>query len=207
MIQIKRAKSEDIPFIAKIVLMAESTGYEITSYEKMFGQKAEDLIPIFEKILANKLSGFPLAVDSYLIAFSDDQPVAAISVYVEGENGDSNHLMTGALMSGFDRKSLGQAFAFLKNNHELSIPKKRGSLQIDCVATFPEFRGKGLLKELLKEAEKLAQEKNCSELQIQVWKKNENAVKAYEKLGFTVTEERLSNSDSTNGKILITKHL
>lgn len=207
MITIRNAEQSDCGFLANIILLAESTGFEITSYTKMFGKTNEELLPHFQKIINNDTNGHPLTYKSYLIACVDTIPVSAISVYKEGEFGDSNHLMTGALMTGFDRKSVAQAFGFLKNHHELSISKKINTLQIDCVATLPEFRGKGILKQLLLESEKIALEKNCEEIQIQVWKQNEGAVKVYEKLGYAIVREQLSHQDDGNGKIIMIKTL
>lgn len=205
MINIRKATKEDIPFLAGIILLAESTGNEITSYTKMFGMTDEELQPMIEKSITNDMKGHPLTYHTYLVATVDGAPAAAISVYTEGEFGDSNHLMTGALMNGFDRKKIGPAFAFLKEHAYLNIPKTRNTLQIDCVATLPEFRGQGLLKQLVNEAERMAADAGIRELQIQVWKKNEGAVSAYGKLGYVTTAEQLSQEDKTNGKIVMTK--
>ncbi len=205
MITLRKAKSSDCQFLASIVLMAEDTGYEITAYTKMFNMPNDELLPVFEKILNNEKEGHPLTYRSYIVALIDNVPAAAIAVYCEGEFGDSNHLTTGALMTGFDRKSMSAAFSFLKQHSELAFVKKNNSLQIDCVATLPDYRGKGLLKSLIEDAERIARIKNISELQIQVWKKNEQAIKAYEKLGFKITDERLSKSVVGNGKLIMTK--
>jgi len=207
MITIKQAEKKDCSFIAKIILLAESTGYEITSYTKMFGKTMDELLPAFEKMIDNETDGHPLTYKSYLVAYLDGEPASAISVYKEGENGDSNHLMTGALMTGFDRKSVASAFGFLKNHNDISIQKKQNTLQIDCVATLPEFRGKGLLKELMKAAEEKAKQLHVNEIEIQVWKKNEAAVVVYEKSGYKIVQEMISNKEGRNGKILMTKKI
>ena len=207
MITIRKANANDCNFIAKIILLAESTGFEITSYTKMFSKTNDELLPYFEKIINNETDGHPLTYKSYLIACIDNVPVSAISVYKEGEFGDSNHLMTGALMTGFDRKSVALAFGFLKNHSDISIQKKINTLQIDCVATLPEYRGKGILKQLLAETEKIAHNSQLNEIQIQVWKKNDGAVKVYEKSGYKISTEMLSNADSGNGKVLMIKNI
>lgn len=207
MVTVRKATKDDCHFIAEIILLAESTGNEITSYTKMFGMSDEELMVTMEKMIANEIEGHPLTYRTYLIATIDNQPVAAISAYKESEAGDSNHLMTGVLMTGFDRKKVSAAFGFLKQNAYLSIPKGRGTMQIDCVATLPEHRRKGLLKLLIAEAEKEAAAKGVNEVQIQVWKKNTTAVKAYEKLGYQVVAEQLSNEDIENGKQLMTKKI
>ena len=205
MVTIRKAEQADCHFLATIILLAESTGFEITAYTKMFDKTMEELLPSFEKMINNPTEGHPLTYKSYLIACVDGIPASAFSVYKEGEFGDSNHLMTGALMTGFDRKSVAQAFGFLKNHGDITIQKKPGTLQIDCVATLPEYRGKGLLKELMKAAEQRGKELGANEIQIQVWKKNEGAVAVYEKSGYKVVQEMMSATDTGNGKILMTK--
>ena len=205
MITIRKAESRDCQFLATIILLAESTSFEITSYTKMFGKTNEELLPTFEKIINNETEGHPLTYKSYLIACVGETPASAISVYQEGAFGDSNHLMTGALMTGFNRKDIGAAFNFLKDHSEISISKKNNTLQIDCVATLPKYRGKGLLKELLNEAENMANVLPISEIQIQVWKKNELAKKVYRKYGYKVSHELISATDVDNGKVLMTK--
>lgn len=205
MITIRKAEQKDCQFLATIILLAESTGFEITSYAKMFGKTNEELLPVFKKIINNETEGHPLTYKSFMVACVDGIPASAISVYREGEFGHSTHLMTGALMTGFDKKSVALAFCFLKNNAELNISKKNNSLQIDCVATLPEYRGMGLLKQLLTEAERTASEFQAHEIQIQVWKQNETAVKAYEKAGYKIVEEMISAANNKNGKVLMTK--
>lgn len=207
MITIRKAQQSDCTFLASIVLLAEDTGFEITSYTKMFNRSIEELLPIFEKIISNDTQGHPLTFRSYIIALEDGIRASAIALYKEGEFGDSNHLTTGALMTGFDRKSMSTAFGFLRKHSELGITKKAKSLQIDCVATLPEYRGKGMLRNLIAEAELVAKQNEVSELQILVWKKNEAAINAYKKLGFVIEEERASLLEPNNGKVLMIKKI
>lgn len=207
MVSIKEGSKADCAFLAKIILLAEESGFEITSYSNMFEKTNEELLPIFEKIINNDTKGHPLTYSSFLIANESGKSCGAIAVYVEGEYGDSNHLTTGALMTNFGRKEMQSAFAFLRKHSELSIPKKSGTLQVDCVATLPEFRGKGMLKSLIAEAERRANALNINEVQIQVWKNNLGAIAAYEKLGYKITEIKLSNSMPEDGKVLMTKNI
>lgn len=207
MITVRKAVKSDSHFLASIILLAENTGHEITSYTKLFNKTNEELLPIFERIVEGGMEGYPLTFKSFLVACVNDIPSAAIAIYKEGEFGDSNHLTTGALMTNFDRKSMALAFGFLKNHAELSITKSLHSLQIDCVATLPEQRGKGLLKLLIAEAERYAKQKDVGQLEIQVWKKNESAISAYSKIGFTIKEEKLSSQEDNNGKVLMIKNL
>jgi RimJ/RimL family protein N-acetyltransferase len=50
--------------------------------------------------------------------------------------------------------------------------------------TLPEYRGKGINQEIIKELTRWAASKNISEIQLEVYFENQPAIKAYEKVGF-----------------------
>ncbi len=202
-IQIKQALKKDCDFIAKIILFAESTGTETTTYQKMFDMDSKELLPIFAQIINNEKKGHSLTYTSYYIASINNKQVGAISAYIEGEHGSSNHLLTGALMSGFNREVLQESFRFLAKNRELHLEKTTGSLQIDSVATLANFSGKGVFSKLLKTAEEAYKKLGVSNSEIQVWKKNVLAIKTYEAKGYIQALE----SEKINGKIIMTKEL
>lgn len=206
-VRLRKATVNDCAFIAKLIFLAESTGAEITSYEKMFGKPASELIPVFEKMVNNPSKGHPLTYDSYLIAEVDGVPAGGLSVYVEGEYGDSNHLMTGALMYAFPRDEVQRAFKFLAENKDVQIEKRVGNLQLDCVGTFNEFSGLGIFSKLLGFVEDEYRQKGVSKAEIQVWKKNEHAIHVYEKKGYRIFAEKLCATDPSNGKVLMEKEL
>jgi ribosomal protein S18 acetylase RimI-like enzyme len=207
MITVRKAQASDCAFIAGIILEAETSGAEITSYEKMFRLPVNELQEIFSKALETSPEGHALTWRNFLIATENEIPVAGLSAYVEGSNGDSSHLTTAVLMASFPRKQLGDAFRFLRSHEEVSIPKTNHTLQLDCVATLPAHRGKGALRLLIDAALQEAKNKNVAIAEIQVWKKNASAIAAYEKLGFRAVMEKLSNSEEGNGKVLMQKEL
>jgi ribosomal protein S18 acetylase RimI-like enzyme len=55
---------------------------------------------------------------------------------------------------------------------------------LEYIEVDPQFQGKGIGKTLMKEAEKIAQEKGHSLLSLQVWETNVNAKSLYLKNGF-----------------------
>jgi ribosomal protein S18 acetylase RimI-like enzyme len=204
---VRRATASDCAFVSRIILEAETSGAEITSYEKMFGKSREELAPVFEKAIADSPGGHALTWRTFFIAEENGQPAAALSAYIEGSNGDSSHLTTAVLMTAFPRAEVSAAFRFLRSHSEVSLSKGLGTLQVDCVATLPEFRGKGALRTLLEAAMEFGKSEGAKEAQIQVWKKNTGAIAAYERLGFRITEEKESSSEPGNGKVIMTKAL
>jgi ribosomal protein S18 acetylase RimI-like enzyme len=207
MITVRKALATDCAFIAGIILEAETSGAEITSYEKMFQLSSAELQEIFSKALETSPAGHALTWQDFLIATENEIPVAGLSAYIEGSNGDSSHLTTAVLMNSFPRKQLGDAFRFLRQHEEVSIPKTNHTLQLDCVATLPAHRGKGALRLLMDAALKDAKNKGAALAEIQVWKKNASAIATYEKLGFHSVTEKPSHTEAGNGKVLMQKEL
>lgn len=205
--QVRRASLDDCAFVSTIILEAETSGAEITSYEKMFGLDRATLSEAFAKALPASPAGHALTWQTFFIAEENGVPAAGLSAYVEGSNGDSSHLTTAVLMTAFPRAAVSTAFRFLREHADVSIPKGNGTLQLDCVATLPEHRGKGALRLLIAVALEFGKNEGAKEAQIQVWKKNEGAIAAYERLGFSIADERLSAADPGNGKVLMTKSI
>jgi len=198
---IRKAKHSDISFLAKIILESESTGYEMYTYSSLFNKPYEELIAIFEKVLDNNFEGHGLTYKNYYVVEIKDQLVGGMSFYEEGSHGDSNHLMTGALMQVIDRKELVKSFAKLKKFRDIDIPKTPGTFQLDSVAIIKEYQGQGIFQELFSFIKKQNNLKG-KKMEVQVWKNNTNAIKAYKKYGFVV-QKVLDMED--NGRILMIK--
>lgn len=207
-IEVRRATEKDCDFLANIVVLAESTGCEIVSYEKMFSSiSPAQLKRNLAVALRHSSEGHPLSYLSYFIACVNSIPAAAAAGYIEGENGDSNLLITGVLLTAFLKQDVIRAFSFLKNHADVHIPKTKNTVQIDCVATLPIYRGRGLFSRIHNAIIQYAKEKGITESEIQVWKKNTQAIRTYTKLGYVVSLEKISHSDPNNGKVLLKKYI
>jgi len=203
-IEIRKATPEDCNFIAETIISSESTGHEVITFSKMYGLEPDDLIPIFAKIVNNDIHGHTLSWTSYLIAHQGKKRCGSLAAFIEGENGDSNIIMTNALMKVLDRDLVLQGFKFAHTHSETIIPKTKGALQIDCGATYPEFRGKGIFSMLSEYAENLYKDAKLSE--IQVWQGN-GAIKLYNRLGYYVYKTHPSKAYPNKGKILTQKDI
>ncbi|MBI4646489.1 MAG: GNAT family N-acetyltransferase [Bacteroidia bacterium] len=204
---IRKANKEDINFLAEIILLSEATGYELVTYQKMFALEKEELHTRFTRVLNNDFDGHPLGYKTYFIAESNGISAAAASGYKETEYGDSDHLMTGALMTVFNNKELSTAFRYLSAFRNLEINKTSGAYQIYSIATLPEYRGLGLFKQIYHKLEEEAGAKNCKTIELQVWKGNDNAINLYHKLGFEIVCEKVMEQDINKGKLLMVKNL
>jgi len=205
MIKVRQAIKTDSQTIARIILEAESTGYELTSYAQMF--KHLDKTSIIEKlsnIISLDTKGHPLSYSTYYLVEFDNQVCGGLSAYIEGEHGNSNHLITGALMTGFSRAEISDAFGFLKTTDIRPLNKTIGSLQLDCVAIFKEYRGLGLFKSLLQEVENKYSNLGVNSAEIQVWTENKAAIKVYKKCDYDIFATQ-KNANSLGQKIIMQK--
>jgi ribosomal protein S18 acetylase RimI-like enzyme len=66
---------------------------------------------------------------------------------------------------------------------------EEGDYYISNVAVYPEFRGKGIGKALMLKAEELAGQRGARRVALDVEKDNENAIRIYKKLGYSVVRE------------------
>ena len=66
---------------------------------------------------------------------------------------------------------------------------ERGDYYVSNVAVYPEFRGKGIGKALMLEAERLAKESGAERIVLDVETDNERAIAIYKKLGYSVERE------------------
>lgn len=205
--KVREANADDAEFMAQVVLEAEATGSEITSYRKMFDLPKAQLIAAFSNGLKNSPPGHALSLHNFFIVEVNGKPAAGLSAYIEGSNGDSSHLTTAFLMQVIPRNILSAGFRLLRDNSEVSLAKTTNTLQIDCVATIPEYRGKGCLKLLLQSVLGQARQQHVKVAEIQVWMQNTSAIKAYEALGFVISREAKSDKFPGNGKLVMTKSI
>jgi len=66
---------------------------------------------------------------------------------------------------------------------------EEGDYYVSNVAVYPEFRGKGIGKALMLEAERLARECGAKRIALDVEMENEIAIAVYQKLGYSVERE------------------
>ena len=62
--------------------------------------------------------------------------------------------------------------------------KHTKKLDVDQVAILEQYRGKGLGKKLMDEAQKIAIDNGCDRIELNCWMFNENALAMYEHIGY-----------------------
>ncbi|HTL81686.1 MAG TPA: hypothetical protein VL651_08275 [Bacteroidia bacterium] len=204
-ITIRRATDEDIPFLAKIILLSETSGSELYSYRTMFSDHDDNaLLSGFERAFNNSVPGHPFSVSTYLVAEVDNKKVCAVSGYIESPDENSNDLITGALMDGFGTEAVLKAYQQNALQKETYIPRTPGTLQLSSGATLPGYRGLGVFSKVFYEHLAIAHAQGCTTAEFQAWLGNK-AIDMYYRMGCElITEKKVILPDSrTAGKILM----
>lgn len=91
------------------------------------------------------------------------------------------------LVADLDGFPVGQAWMDFRPEPGRVVPK------VWAMRVLPECRGSGIGSRLMRELERCAWRKGCSELQLYVEKDNMEARRFYERLGWRITGERADN--------------
>lgn len=83
------------------------------------------------------------------------------------------------IIAEFNEKPVGQALFF----HNFSTFKGKPGIYLEDLYVKPEYRGKGIGKELLKKLIETAKERNCARVEWMVLDWNTSAIDFYKKLG------------------------
>ena len=76
-----------------------------------------------------------------------------------------------------DKNIVGYLSYIIKKNRKIK-------LDVDQIIILEQYRGKGLGKQLMDEAKKIAIENDCDRIELNCWLFNENALNMYEHIGY-----------------------
>lgn len=191
-LSVRSAMAADLSFVCRAILEAEAGGKGPIPWCALFGFAESEFEAILREILEEGIEGQEWCLEHFRIATLEHQPVAALSAWIEGEEGSGSAMLKSALMYHFiseERRSAAQAR--LEIFSRLRLPRKPGALQLECIFTAPEWRGKGVmpvfLEKILKEIK--SQPHPVRDAEIQLSGDNAPALAAYRKAGFELTEE------------------
>ncbi|HXK52210.1 MAG TPA: GNAT family N-acetyltransferase [Caldisericia bacterium] len=86
-------------------------------------------------------------------------------------------------------KIAGVLYLFEKSFADDLVPAPHST--IEAIFIHPDFRKQGIGRDLMKEAEKVALQKNHTYIDLQVWENNSSAFRLYENSGFHTVEKRM----------------
>lgn len=213
---IRRATGKDINFIITTIFEAEKSFTDTISFCKIFSLTEEELFSIFQKILAENITGQELCYSDYLIAEIGEEYSAACGAWVEEACGVPSAILKADILFGFiPHEKIIEAKHRFPMLQKLNIEREKAALQIVYAYVIEKFRGKGLVGMLINEHIDIQKKlfPNIKKVQLRPTITNTSAFRAYNKLGFELVYERSTDDADVleylpaKGKFLMEKIL
>jgi len=210
---IRSATVTDIDIIVEAIIAAEKSGSNVLSYTAIFGLTEEQTRGYLKEMLEEEIDGCELSLSSYLIAEFDNESVAVMGAWIEGDEDMPSSTIKGNLLGFvFPKESIKKASKISSIISAMSIEYIKGSLSIGIVYVREKYRGQSLVSLLLEEhINRVLKDKKDLEIYIQVFGNNIAAIKAYKNLGFKEYKKIESNNKEVlsylpfNKKVLLKK--
>lgn len=196
-VTIRKASANDIGFLIDTIVAAEKSGTDNFGLARLFELSEEDMRQHLFEMIEEEIDGCELSVSSFLVADYDGEAVAAFAGWVEGQNEDglpSSILKSNLMGFVLPRENLLKSQSKSEIIRPFQIEREVGSYQLEYSYTKPNYRGKDLMGKIIDEHIKLAIESNVHKIQVHVFANNEPAIRTYEKKGFVMKKEFISNN-------------
>lgn len=211
----RRAGSDDIDFILKVIIESEKSGTDRLSYTRIFKMSENQVKEIIANVLRENIPGHEYCLSNFIIAEYNGNYAGACGAWIEGETGLSSSIIRANLLIDFiDHSHYERVNNLLQMATEVSFSRREGTIQIENVFVEDNFRGKGVSNLMIeKHIELLRGKARVPKVQIILSKINENAYKSYIKSGFKIVDEKTSNRKEildilpSNTNILMEKEL
>lgn len=190
-IEIRPCAEEDATAVAELIYSAGMGHTEVSVYDLMLpgppGPTRERLGVIRRMLTAETLNW--LNHRFYRVACVGGAVAAALCTFDKDES-RGRHLVEGFKEVGWSDGDLAAMAERMQPvfRVEPNIPEE--AWIIENVAAFPEFRGLGIVTALLEDAVEEGERRGMTQMQISTFIGNERARRAYEKVGFRVSEEK-----------------
>jgi GNAT superfamily N-acetyltransferase len=188
---IRKAKESDRPFIANAIIEAEKSGTQTLFYTKVFQLYEVAVIALINDVFEEEIEGQEWCLSQFYVLEIDGQLAACLSSWIEGESGVGSGMIKAQILSYVLGDKWERANAPLALAASIQIPRIQGALQLECIFTAVEFRGKGLMGKLIQQVIEI--EKNnhpaLKTIEIQLMGNNANALASYTKCGFLKRSE------------------
>ena len=187
---IREAVLGDNSFLVDIILRSGRSHQELGIWDLIFPDSEEEVRRLLQTLVVQEPE-CSCHFSNFLVAESSGEPAAGLSGYDPASVAGVGQALAFAWESlGMDEERLMAAFQRLASFQSCAPDQTPGVWIVEWVATQPEFRRRGFADLLLREILARGKERGYSTAQIATFVENQNAIKAYEKVGFSVAEER-----------------
>lgn len=189
----RRAKESDYSFLAQVILGADKgPGDGASSYAALFGISEDVATQAITQMMYEEMEGCEFSPLHFLVAEFEGKPVAAVSAWVEGFDGISSWVVRSALVQEYYPKgSIEHVQSVKEIADSIMVERTQGTMQLESLFVSQEHRGQRLAARLFREQAVLiaAQYPEVSTVQLMTYSDNKTAIRAYEKMGFVITDE------------------
>lgn len=196
-VQIRKATETDIEFIIEGIIAAEKSGTDILSYAQIFQLDEIEIKRIIRNIIEEEISGQEWHLPHFHILEEGNIPAACLSSWLEGKDGISSIIKAQA-MAYFLGNIWKESALRLHLVSGIQIPRRPEYIQLECIYTAENYRGKGHAKTLIKHV--LTEMKNSFKelkgFEIQLMANNISALHSYTQCGFVLAEEKETSDAS-----------
>jgi len=184
---IRHASHKDFDFIYEAIVQSEYSGGDIFPYESLFGMKPAEFKETVFNIFEEEIEGMPWHYEHWYINELNGYPAGALCSWVEGSDGLSSDLLHAQTLSFLLPAQWQAAKIKLESLSSVTIPRMNGFVQLEHLYTSQDFRGRGVMRELM---QFIFETNSGKPFEIQVLKSNIKAVSLYEYMGFSVQNEK-----------------
>lgn len=217
-ISYRKASIDDIPFLVETIVEAEKSGTDKYGMAKLFGLNEDQMKKYLSAALEEEIDGCELSVSSFIVADYEGSPVAAFAGWIEGENEDgqpSSTLKSNLISFIFPTECIQRAADKSDILSAFQIEKPFGTYQLEYAYTHPDFRGRNLMKNIIKLhiARYVDLFSKYTKMQVEVADNNINAIRTYESCGFKIVGRYASDNKNIeeyfpcSAKLLMEKEL
>lgn len=191
-IRIRPARPEDAPLLGWVMLMAGRSHLERGIWDIIISQPEKKCLELLE-VLAATGPRHMCCYTEFLVAEVDGRPIAALSGYDPATNGEltvAEPLAAAAAQVGLTEEDMAAGNQGLEAFLTCHPDDLEGAWIVEHVATLAEYRRKGAVDRLLQEILDKGRRLGFGLAQISFYIGNTPAQRAYEKAGFTWSQEK-----------------
>ena len=199
---IRKAIKSDIPFLIKAIIEADKSGTTNSSYCNLLSISEDEFYTILVDIFEEELEEVEFGYESFFVLVNDiNKPIACCASWIEGRDGVPSWQKRMMALRTFASKQSIDHLLSLQNEIKGFMPERTpNTIQIESVYVDLKYRGLGYVSYLLNYVFNTYIESIGEGLLVEVmtYSSNNSAIKVYQKLGFTISEQTIIKSDVVN---------
>jgi ribosomal protein S18 acetylase RimI-like enzyme len=186
MFEISQANKDDISHIIETIIESEKSGTSTLSYIRIFNISEDEIRFILTRILLEESFDSELSLSSFYIARKNNKFAGCISAWEERKHGlASSFIKANLLREHLSSAALSFSKRYQQYLMDLHLPYEANQIIIGLVYVSNDFRGMGLVQDLINYIQaKLIPKNNPKSIYIQLFDSNIAALKSYQKSGF-----------------------